>query len=55
MVTAERLPHDSEVNGRSPENVLWTSAMEFVEAGHWKADPLQDVITITVLELRTQV
>ena len=54
VVTAERLPQDMGVNGRTIPNVLWVSDIRFV-GGHWKADPLQSVMTALAFELSTQV
>ena len=54
VVTAERLPHDPGMNGRTVPKNLWKSDIWFV-GGHWKADPLQDVMTTIPLELSVQV
>ena len=55
VAIAERLPHDTGLNGSGAPPDLWPSDIRFDVEGQLKADPLQIVDTSSALELSTQV
>ena len=55
VAIAERLPHVPKGNDGGPPPALWMSCIWLLVEEHWKAVPLQAVITVPADELSVQV